>query len=78
MQKMENKLEDKNRFKIIWNVQEKKNPKTYTSEEPAIKALQVTGKNVSLWTVKISWVEPPRTQYKMQTLININKLRTHK
>lgn len=32
MQKMENKLEDKNRFKIIWNVQEKKNPKTYTSE----------------------------------------------
>lgn len=26
MQKMENKLEDKNRFKIIWNVQEKKNP----------------------------------------------------
>lgn len=27
MQKMENKLEDKNRFKIILNVQEKKNPK---------------------------------------------------
>lgn len=26
MQKMENKLEDKNRFKIIWNVQEKTPP----------------------------------------------------
>lgn len=79
MQKMENKLEDKNRFKIIWNVQEKKNPqnlyKWIASYQSSPGYWQ---KCFPVSTVKISWVEPPRTQYKMQTLININKLRTHK